>query len=91
MPWATTNATSFLLTREETLAALSGASLSLEVWNDVTATSLEWLAGQQSRPAAQGPSLAAVVGPRFAGMTANFARNLREGRMRVAMGIAVAG
>lgn len=85
VPWAESGETSFLLTVQETKAALAGAGLEPEVWNDVTAEGVSWFG--QLRPPAQGPSLATIMGGRFGQMSANFARNLLEDRVRLVMGV----
>jgi ubiquinone/menaquinone biosynthesis C-methylase UbiE len=86
VPWAETAATSFLLTKAQTVAALEGAGISLVTWEDVTQTVLAWFA-QQTAPVPQSLSLAALMGPRFGPMSANFAKSVREGKVRVAMGL----
>jgi hypothetical protein len=87
VPWAETEATSFLLTEQQTVAALERAGLTLERWEDVTDAVAAWFA--HAPPAVpQGVSLASLMGPRFGAMSANFARNIGEGNVRVAMGIA---
>jgi SAM-dependent methyltransferase len=79
VPWAESPANSTLLTEAETLAVLGGSKFTPVHWLDVTAEALAW--ALQPRPrAAGGASLASVMGPRFAGMSANFGSNLREGR-----------
>lgn len=86
VPWAETPATSTLLTEAETLAVLGESGFRPLHWLDVTAEALGWAA--QPRPAPAGAaSLASVMGPRLAAMSANFARNLREGRVRLFMGV----
>lgn len=88
VPWAETEATSFLLTKEQTLDAFERTGFAIERWHDVTQEALTWFS---RAPAAmpQGLSLATLLGPRFGAFTANFARNVREGRVNVVMGIGV--
>ena len=87
VPWAETQATSFLLDKQATIAALAGAGFALEAWKDVTDASIAAL--PSSGPPALGPmSLSTIMGPRFPAMGANLARNLREGRVRLVMGSA---
>jgi SAM-dependent methyltransferase len=86
VPWAETPATSTLLTEAETLTVLNESGFRPLHWLDVTAEALAW-AAQPRRAPAGGASLISVMGPRFAGMAANFARNLREGRVRLFMGV----
>lgn len=79
--------TSHLLSAEAMGAALDRAGFDLPVMQDVTA---ETLAGLGAAPPPAGGGLARIMGPRFPGKAANLVRNLREGRSRVAMGVAVA-
>jgi SAM-dependent methyltransferase len=86
VPWAESPANSTLFTEAETLAVLGESRFTPLHWRDVTAEALAW--ASQPRPRAAGDvSLASVMGPRFAGMAANFGRNLREGRLRLMMGV----
>ena len=87
--WAEHSDNSVLLTEAETRAALEQAGLVPETWNDVTEMTIEWLANQPSPPLPQGPNLMLVMGPRFAQMTANFAQNLRENKLRLVMAVSV--
>jgi SAM-dependent methyltransferase len=86
VPWARSDAASFLMTKAQTLAALEAAGFMLVAWKDVTDETLAWF-GAQKPPASDELSLATVMGSGFAEMTANLARNLREGRLRIAMGV----
>jgi hypothetical protein len=85
VPWAENGETSFLFTEAETITALQRAGFTIAAWNDVTAEVAEWF-GQQ-RPPANDFSLGIVLGPRLAEMLANFARNIRENRIRFVMGV----
>ena len=86
VPRAETPDISFLLTAEETRQALLAAGFHPMHWNDATSQALEWLS--QPRPAvAGGTNLSLVMGPRFPGMAANLARNLREARVGVLMAV----
>ncbi|WP_397448027.1 class I SAM-dependent methyltransferase [Pseudomonas sp. NA-150] len=87
--WAEHSEHSVLLTEAETRAALQQAGLVPEIWNDVTELTVDWLADQPSPPLPQGPNLMLVMGPRFAQMSANFARNLRENKLRLVMAVSV--
>ena len=89
VPWATTPDSSTLLTEAETRKALTSAGFQLTLWDDVTEEAFAWLAQQQqTAPLAVTP--ARVVGPRMSGMVANFGRNLKEGRIRLAMAVGAA-
>jgi hypothetical protein len=77
-----------LLTQPETVAAIEAAGFELVDWVDVTRLALNWFA--QSMPMAhQGLSLTAVIGPRMQVLAGNLSRNLREGRLGVAMDVFV--
>lgn len=84
-PWSESAATSFLLTEAETRAALNGAGLVPGPWHDASDAALAWFATQKPQP---GSGLALVMGPRFGQMSANFARNLKENRIRLVMAVA---
>ena len=82
-PWAESADASFLLDEAETRAALERSGLSPTQWNDVTQDAVSWF--RERRPMSSGPTLAAVMGPRFGQMAADLARNLAEGRLRLVM------
>ncbi|HIJ63233.1 MAG TPA: class I SAM-dependent methyltransferase [Rhodospirillaceae bacterium] len=85
VPWAETEATSFLLTEAETIETVRHAGLDPVSIKDVTAAAVDWFGKQRgATPPALG--LAAVMGPRFPEMTGNLAGNLRDGRLRLLMG-----
>ena len=85
-PWAETPKTSFVLTAAATRVALERAGFGVEVLHDVSAQAIAWFA--EFRPAPGAPGLAAVMGPRFGEMAMTLARNVREGRARLTMGVA---
>jgi sarcosine/dimethylglycine N-methyltransferase len=87
VPWSETPETSFLLSREATLAAVGGAGFAAESERDVTQEALGWF--QRTMGAASpGPNLSLVMGPRMGAMAGNLARNLREGSLGLLMGLA---
>ena len=88
VPWAENRGTSFLLTKNETSSVLATVGFTITTWNDVTIEVPNWIA--QQRPAAQRISLGVIMGPRFGEMSANFARNIREGRIRLVMAVCTA-
>ena len=88
VPWAESSETSFLFTQDETSSVLVRTGFTITAWNDVTIEALKWI-GQQ-RPATQGFSLGVVMGSRLGEMSANLARNIREGRIRFVMGVCTA-
>ena len=85
VPWAEDGGTSTLLTLGETEAALGEAGLRVVEVEDVTAAGLGW-AGEQ-RAAGAGLTLGMVMGDRMGALVGQFMRNLREGRLRLAMGV----
>lgn len=89
-PWATTAETSFLLTQEEMVATLrDGGLVPLQV-EDVTAQAIGWFSQQQTAAASAPVNLGLVLGPRTSEYVGNFVRNLKEGRVRLVMGICTA-
>ncbi|EJN34331.1 class I SAM-dependent methyltransferase [Pseudomonas sp. GM80] len=88
VPWAESSENSVLLTEAETRSVMENAGLQINLWEDVTQDIIEWfdrfqLAAVQS--GAQGPTLKLVMGDRFGKMAENFARNLRENKVRLVM------
>lgn len=88
VPWAQTAATSTLLTAEETRSGLAEAGFAVLSLDDVTDQAMGW-AAQQGPPAQPGGvNTAMIVGARMAEMAGNFVRNLRDGRVRLGIGLA---
>lgn len=83
-PWARTASASFLLTKEETVAALERAGLAVQGASDDTEIALSWFAEMQAKGPPVGPGLGVVLGPDTPVLTGTLARNLREGRIGVA-------
>ncbi|HEY4296592.1 MAG TPA: methyltransferase domain-containing protein [Paraburkholderia sp.] len=84
VPWAAGPETSFLVTAERMRTVLLDAGFSIVSWTDSTVAGLAWFAERQ-RERAQQQAMPALglhiaMGPGFREMTANLARNLREGR-----------
>ena len=90
VPWAQTPCTSTLLTADETRSVLEEADFTVTALNDVTDEAMGWAARQGPPTQPGGANAGMIVGARMAEMAANFARNLREGRVRLAIGIATA-
>ena len=83
-----------MLTQDETTASYAQAGLQLQVWDDVSELAKSWIERQQQQlqqlaAAPTGPALSPgwVVGSRMQPMVANFARNVKEARIRLVMGI----
>jgi SAM-dependent methyltransferase len=82
VPWARDASTSFLLSEGNTRTALDHAGFQAVVWRDDTQTALDWFkAIAASSPS--GLNLGVVMGPEFAAVTGNLARNIRENRLGV--------
>jgi ubiquinone/menaquinone biosynthesis C-methylase UbiE len=91
VPWAEAAESSVLLTDAETRIALEKSGFVIEMWKDVTQELIAWFDSVQLpavQAAGQGaPTLKLVMGARFGLMAENFARNLRENRVRLVMAV----
>ena len=84
VPWARNASASFLLSAEETRAALEANGFTIASWSDETAVATAWFANVASAPPPPGGlSLARLIGPEFADMSANFRNNLSQGRAAI--------
>jgi len=87
VPWARDASTSFLLSERDTRTALERAGFNAALWRDDTQTARDWfkaaMAGSPASAPSPGLNLGVVMGPDFAAMTANLARNLGENRLGV--------
>ena len=83
VPWARSPATSFLLTAEATREAVEKASLRTSVWQDDSETAKAWFAQVRASGPPPAPNLGVVMGPDFAQLAANLARNLTEDRIGI--------
>lgn len=90
VPWAQTAETSTLLTADETLAVLERVGLHVNALDDVSEQALSWVNQQQQAGPPPALNTGMVVGSRMGPMVANFARNVKEGRVRLAMGVCTA-
>jgi ubiquinone/menaquinone biosynthesis C-methylase UbiE len=86
VPWASRHELSHLLTRAETEAALLKAGFVRRAWNDVTALAMNWFGQAPVVPHAS-LNLATVMGSGLPEMVGNLSLNLRQGRIRLAMGV----
>jgi ubiquinone/menaquinone biosynthesis C-methylase UbiE len=88
--WARRPDISFLLTSEAMRQVLTAAGFSVVSWADKSQDGLAWYA-KQAQQAATKPrpalNLGVVMGPEFAEMSANMARNLAEGRIRLTQAV----
>jgi SAM-dependent methyltransferase len=83
VPWARTPATSFLLTAEATRAAIEGAGFGALICQDDSETAKGWFAQLRASGPPPSPNLGVVMGPDFAKLSGNLARNLMEGRLGI--------
>jgi ubiquinone/menaquinone biosynthesis C-methylase UbiE len=83
VPWARTPATSFLVTSPATRAAIEPAGFRAVVWQDDSETAKAWFAQMRASGPPPSPNLGVVMGPDFAQLSANLARNLMEGRIGI--------
>ena len=83
VPWGRSPATSFLLTAEATREAVEKASLRTSVWQDDSETAKAWFAQVRASGPPPSPNLGVVMGPDFAQLAANLARNLTENRIGI--------
>jgi sarcosine/dimethylglycine N-methyltransferase len=82
LPWASTPATSALMTAGATRAAIEAAGFRTAVWRDDTEAAKAWMAElRASGPPS--PNLGVVIGPDIASALQNLGRNLFEGRLGV--------
>jgi ubiquinone/menaquinone biosynthesis C-methylase UbiE len=83
VPWARTVATSFLLTAADTRKAIDAAGFRTLTFQDDTEAAKAWIAAQRAARPSPTPNLSEVIGPDFAQLTANFGRNLIDGRLAI--------
>jgi len=83
LPWARTEATSFLLTADATHAVIEAAGFRTLVSQDDTEAAKAWIAQLRAAGPSPSPSLAVVMGPDFAELAANLGRNLMQGRLGI--------
>lgn len=83
VPWARTPATSFLLIAAATREAIEPAGFRTLAWQDDTEAAKTWIAQRRASGPPPSPNLGVVMGPDFARLAANLARNLMEGRLGI--------
>ncbi len=91
VPWARDASTSFLLSERDTRTALEQAGFKALLWRDDTRIALDWFKEAMAGPPPAGPNLGVVMGPDFAAMTGNLARNLRESLLGVLSAVLARG
>ncbi|MFM0429710.1 methyltransferase domain-containing protein [Paraburkholderia aspalathi] len=83
VPWARTPTTSFLLTADATREAIEQAGFRALAWQDDTETAKAWFTQQRASGPPPSPNLGVVMGPDFAQLFTNLARNLLDGRLGI--------
>jgi sarcosine/dimethylglycine N-methyltransferase len=83
VPWARTAATSLLLSAAATRDAVEQAGFRTLVWQDDSETAKAWFERVRASGPPPSPNLSVVMGPDFPALSANLARNLREGRIGI--------
>lgn len=87
VPWARTPATSFLLSAAATRGAIEPAGFRTLAWQDDTEAARAWNAKLRAAGPPPSPNLGTVMGPDFAQLAANLARNIAEGRLGILMAV----
>lgn len=82
-PWARDASTSFLLSADDTRAALEVAGFTATLWRDDTQTALDWFKATAANPPTGALNLGIVMGAEFPAITGNLGRNIREKRLGV--------
>lgn len=85
-PWAPTAAQSHLLTAEDTRGALEHAGVHILTWRDET-DSAHLHADRRAAAAPHPVGIDLILGPRWPEIARTMQRNLREGRVRLVMGV----
>ena len=83
VPWARTAATSFLLTADQTRAAILAAGFRPLVWQDDSEAAKAWIVHVRESSPPPMPNLSLVMGPDFFRFVDCLGRNLLEGRLGV--------
>ena len=87
LPWARTPDTSFLMTAEETRAAIEAAGFTTLTWRDDTEPARAWFAKLRDTGLPPPPNLGTVMGPDFPELTGNLGRSLAQRRLGVVTAI----
>jgi sarcosine/dimethylglycine N-methyltransferase len=83
VPWARTSDSSFLMTAGATRATIEAAGFRTLGWRDDTEAAKAWFAELRASGPPPRPNLGVVMGPDFAELAANLAKNLLEGRLGI--------
>ncbi len=88
-PWASDPALSHAVTPAALRAAIEGAGLAIESWEDVTAIGRDWTLARAAAPPSPGAvSTGALLGDEIRAGGANIPRNLAENRIALVEAIA---
>ena len=91
VPWARVPEASFLVNADRMHSVITAQGFREVSWTDSTQQGIEWFAARQRAQAQQATprslGLHLAMGPEFADMTVNLARNLREGRAALVQAI----
>lgn len=87
VPWAREAGTSFLLSADQTRAAIAKAGFAPLAWIDESEAAKQWLAKMRESGPPPMPNLGLVMGPDFAHLVFNLGRNLMEGRLGIVTGV----
>jgi len=86
VPWANDETISYLCGSQQLRDYLQTAGLIVEIWEDITQPSIEFLRFVKKRAEQKGEPLLTpkvILGPRFPDMVMNLLRNLEEERLKV--------
>ena len=83
VPWARTPTTSFLLTADATREAIEQAGFHTLACQNDTEAARAWITQQCASGPPPSPNLGVVMGPDFAELFTNLARNLLDGRLGI--------
>ncbi|MGE8161820.1 methyltransferase domain-containing protein [Paraburkholderia sp. NPDC080076] len=83
VPWARTSTTSFLLTADATREAIEQAGFRTLASQNDTEAAKAWFTQLRASGPPPSPNLGVVMGPDFAQLSTNLARNLLEGRLGI--------
>ncbi|MFM0004381.1 MULTISPECIES: SAM-dependent methyltransferase [Paraburkholderia] len=83
VPWARTSTTSFLLTADATREAIEQAGFRTLASQNDTDAAKAWFTQLRASGPPPSPNLGVVMGPDFAQLSTNLARNLLEGRLGI--------
>jgi ubiquinone/menaquinone biosynthesis C-methylase UbiE len=87
LPWARSEAASFLLSADATRTTIERSGFRLLEWKDDTEAAKTWITQLRESGPPPAPNLGLVVGPDFPQLIGNLGRSLMEGRLGVLMAV----